>query len=200
MFKSGLLLLVATTFVGCGSSGSTSGFPNESYLRISPAEFDLPCASGSDAGAPGLVTYVATLERVTRGNDGHLDYTPISTSRPTSCSSAVRFSADVFDANADGSGFSHLYAAALLGFDRAGLKPSPDDDTEFVASGETLAPRWTGSCARARSEQDAGVDVWGGDAGLNASTTRFFNRFVEPQPPIRGRTVDLRGCHLMPVQ
>lgn len=165
----------------CSSSSTGTGFPNESFIEVDPAQFGVPCSREASDGGHAFMSYVATLialdpERPDAPGE------PVVSSPPSPCFNAVRFARNSSQGGA-ALEFGQPYAAEILGFDRSGLRARKAGGPAVVADGQTVDPLWRGSCGRGGPE-DAGV------------RDEFTASYLGPQLLVSGRTVTLRGCTL----
>lgn len=152
---------------GCtsGSSEVVDTFAVTS-VAVNPENF---LGGGVACVESGMRAYVATLTDVSAGGELESDF-PLPSSAPTPCFLEVRFERVVI---------GREYVADVQGYDRDDIVPLgcyPDNAAGCGgspvmvdrATGEYVAPRWTTSCGRHRTEPgvDAGPPPETYDAGL----------------------------------
>ncbi len=192
----------ALWLAACSSSSSGLGFANDTFVEVSPQEFD-----GPECAAEGgeLQLYTATLIDVT-GYDiddfDSLDF-ELPSSPPSPCHVSVRFG-EV--SGATFTSIAHSYVAEIAGYDQADLEPVAPGSPILEKDGEYVAPRWTGKCGvpdelPSGSVADAGAaDAEGSDSDDSAPDGgSFLDEFYGPVQAVNGRTVRLRGCFLQEV-
>ncbi len=148
-----ICLFLAPCLLHCGSRGSSALVDTPTAIEVSPEGFGLDGACGVRGSGVELLSYVATLVDLTDPTQEEI------TAPPTPCDQAVLFT------NVNGSSRApHLYVADLIAFDRDDLVARTRGGvTEYLSDGESIEPRWKGSCGRlnwdeATRQQRDGVD------------------------------------------
>lgn len=183
---------VALTSIGCfdTSSNVTSGeYPT--ILTVDPALFRglLPC------GAPGLVSYVATLTDLN-------ERSVLPSTKPVACYQVISFGEPRI-------AIGHQYIGAIDGYDREGIEPESAGSRTMVDSvtKDVVLPRWSTTCGDSRvvvgdggsdAEADAAPpSLWSqqGDAGADADAAAPYNYLRAPTQVLWKEEVILRGCY-----
>lgn len=181
--------------LACGSSSSGSGRINPTFVEVSPEEFlsDVTCTTAKG----GMRYYVATLIDVTPDEDGNRREFRLPSSPPTPCRQSVFFSGVAPSRTIQGVFHpAHEYVAEIEGYDQESLRPKHEGSAIMLSGGNTVAPRFIGSCGKPTSEllpltiPDAGAPEDAADAG-------FATHFDGPVKPLLRRTVTLRGCNMI---
>src|SRR5690606_38131598 len=129
------LVLIPWLF-SCGSGGSSALVDTPTAIQISPEGFGLQGACGVRGSGAELLSYVATLVDLTDPKQEKV------VAPPTPCDQAVLFTNANSGSRTEG---AHRYVADLIAFDRDDVEESK---TGYRAGGESVEPRWEGSCGR----------------------------------------------------
>jgi hypothetical protein len=180
--------LSSTACFNTSSNVTTGEYPT--ILTIDPALFRglLSC------GAPGLVSYVATLTDVT-------DAEVFPSTKPVACQAIVSYGEPTIE-------IDHQYVGAIDGYDRDGLVPQSVGSRTMIdaVTQEVVLPRWTTTCGEGRvvlgdgGEGDAEPDA--SPPSLRAPQDDAGSADVKPYNYLRAPTqvlwkeeVILRGCY-----